>query len=274
MVLVLVFAVLAAGSNALSSVLQRKAALTAPDDEHGTGLIANQLRRPAWYAGIAGLTLGFLLQAAALSQGPLAVVEPVLVIELPFSLFAASLVFRVRLGRPEWAAVSLIALGLVAALAAADPRGGQPKASGLDWVLTLVAVGGALGVLTLVGLRSSGPRRAALLAVVAGSAFGLTATLIAAVTALATHRFTSIFFSWQLYAMIVTGILALLVLQQAFQAGTLASAQPGVTVADPIVSVVLGVTAICCGVIWLSGSALISGEADRQVKADARKHAA
>jgi hypothetical protein len=38
-----------------------------------------------------------------------------------------------------------------------------------------------------------------------------------------------------------TGLIAVVILQQAFHAGELAAAQPGLTISDPVVSVLLGV---------------------------------
>ena len=98
--------VLAACANAVSSVLQRKANKRVPQSENmSLRQIRLLLRQPVWFGGIAAITVGFLLQASALGSGQLAVVEPVLVLELPFTLIFASRVFRQRLagaggGRP------------------------------------------------------------------------------------------------------------------------------------------------------------------------------
>jgi len=49
--------------------------------------------------------------------------------------------------------------------------------------------------------------------------------------------------SWQLYAAIAAGAIATWLLQNAYHAGQLAAAQPGITLADPVVAVVWGVLA-------------------------------
>jgi hypothetical protein len=46
---------------------------------------------------------------------------------------------------------------------------------------------------------------------------------------------------WELYGMITTGVLGMLLLQSALNAGQLISAQPGLTLTDPIVSILWGV---------------------------------
>jgi drug/metabolite transporter (DMT)-like permease len=288
-VLLVAFALLAAVCNAGSSVLQRKAALSTATDGDGDAdvgqVMANQARRPAWYGGIGALIVGFLLQAAALSQGPLAVVEPILVVELPFTLLAGWVVFGARLGGREWFGVAVMTVGVGAALAAADPGHGDPQASGLAWAIALSAAGGVLAGATVVGLRLGGAGRSALLGAVAGAMFGCTATLIASASTTASRHFVAAFTTWQLYTMAGVGIVAVVILQQAFQAGALAAAQPGVTISDPVVSVVLGVflfqehlrlglfiipevlgiVGVCAGAILLSRSSLLTTD-DRRRK--------
>lgn len=238
----LLFAVLAAAVNALSSVLQRKATLAAPaDHDRGLGLIASQLHQKAFFAGMVGLIVGFLLQAAALSTGQLSVVQPILVVELPFTLFIAGTVFRVRVGPREWLAAACMSGGLALALAMAAPSGGERTPTGTTWALIAGASLGALMATGVAGWRSPGPQRAALLGVTAGGLFGLTATFMAAVTVAAQQGPASLFAAWQLYAMLAVGVAAVYVLQNAFQAGSLAIAQPGVTLTDPVLAVTLGV---------------------------------
>src|ERR1700684_720194 len=84
-------AVLAACANATSSVLQRKANQKVPQDENASlKQIRRLLHEPVWFGGTAAITVGFLLQASALGAGELAVVEPILVIELPLTLILAA----------------------------------------------------------------------------------------------------------------------------------------------------------------------------------------
>jgi hypothetical protein len=92
-------AVLAACANAVSSVLQRKANKRVPQRENmSLRQIWRLLHQPVWFGGILAITAGFLLQATALGTGQLSAVEPVLVLELPFTLILASWLFRQRLG--------------------------------------------------------------------------------------------------------------------------------------------------------------------------------
>ncbi|MGI8761098.1 MAG: DMT family transporter, partial [Jatrophihabitantaceae bacterium] len=88
---------------------------------------------------------------------------------------------------------------------------------------------------------SLGPPPAALLGTASGASFGLTAALMKAMTETFAHGFLTIFTTWQTYAMVAAGGLAMFLLQSALNAGRLIAAQPGITTADPVVSILWGV---------------------------------
>jgi drug/metabolite transporter (DMT)-like permease len=248
------FALLAACANATSSVLQRKAGREISRDQNlSLRLIWSLLHEPVWFGGVLAVTVGFLLQAAALGNGQLSVVEPILVLELPATLVLATRVFHSRLHRREWSAVAAMAAGLAAMLYALSPTGGRPQDT--RWYAWVIGIGVNLAfVAALVawgrrGPSGSGPHQgrqssalqAAVLAVAAGAAFGLTAALIKGVTSVFTRGMTALLTSWQLYGMIAAGILGMFLLQSAMNAGRLVAAQPGLTLTDPVVSILWGV---------------------------------
>ncbi|MGH9067041.1 MAG: DMT family transporter [Acidimicrobiales bacterium] len=240
--LTLVFAVLAAVANACSSVLQRKANRAEPDERSlSFALIVDLVQRPVWLGGIGAVTAGFLLQAAALGKGQIAVVEPVLVLELPFTLVLAAIVFRARLHQREWLSAGAMTLGVILLIYSLSPSGGKAaNASDLGWGIGIGASVIVIGGLVAAGRRRQGGHRAALLGVATGIGFGLTAALINAMTAAFAHGFLAIFSTWQTYGMIIAGALSMFLLQSALQAGSLVAAQPGITLSDPIVAIVWG----------------------------------
>jgi drug/metabolite transporter (DMT)-like permease len=246
-------AVLAACANATSSVLQRKAGKRVSQGENlSLRLIGSLLHQPVWFGGILAVTIGFLLQAAALGSGELSVVEPVLVLELPFTLLLATRVFHSRLHRREWGAIAGMSAGLAALLYSLSPTGGTPQ--NVRWYAWVIGIGVNLAFVAAMvawGRRSpagagadgqpGGALRAAVLAVGAGAGFGLTAALIKGMTTNFSHGIAAVFTSWQLYAMVVAGVGAMFLVQSAMNAGRLVAAQPGLTLTDPIVSVLWGV---------------------------------
>jgi drug/metabolite transporter (DMT)-like permease len=252
-VLSYLLAVLAACSNATSSVLQRKANREVPGKQNlSLRLIWSLAHQPAWFGGVLAILAGFLLQAAALGNGQLSVVEPILVLELPASLILAARVFRARLGWREWACVGALAAALGALLYALSPSAGNT--AGVRWYAWLIAIGVNLavaGALVAWGRRwpadrgrratAGGARRATVLGVAAGSVFGLTAALMKGMTGTFAGGIGALLTHWELYGMIATGLLGMFLLQSAMNAGRLIASQPGLTLTDPIVSILWGV---------------------------------
>jgi drug/metabolite transporter (DMT)-like permease len=238
----LLFAVCAAASNALGTVFQRKAARLAPPEETmRLALLADLLRRPVWLLGIAGLIGGFIFQAAALHFAALALVQPVVVAELPLTLAVAALVFQTRLDRDAvWGTVAVSA-GVAVVLVATAPQHGHPVRGELPWLAAGVVSVVVCALLVVAGLNVTGPRRAALFGVAAGIGFGFTAALINGAVHRLDHGLGELFSSWQLYAMIVAGIGSVFLAQNALQAGPIVAAQPPITTCDPLASVGYGV---------------------------------
>ncbi|WP_329038882.1 DMT family transporter [Streptomyces sp. NBC_01725] len=239
------FAVLTAISNGSASVLQRRAAATAPDsDAMRLSLIGHLLRKPVWLAGIGLVMVAAVCQAVALATGPIAVVQPIFVIELPMTLLIASYVFRSRLPRATWYGVAAVTLGLAVGLGSAAPTGGSETVEDLSWVPALIVTGIFEAVVIAVALRTRNNTRAALLGLAAACAYALTAALLKdAVARLEGGSGVAAFFSsWQLYATAVAGIGALFLLQNALQAGSLVASQPMLTLGDALISITYGVT--------------------------------
>jgi hypothetical protein len=184
-VLSLVLALLAALGNAAASVLQRRADRDEPEGEAtGLTLLWHLVHRPAWLGGIAALIIAFLLQAAALATGPIALVQPILVLELAFTLMLAGMVFRSWLHAREWTAIAGMTIGLASMLYALQPGGGSPhRASTVGWITGIAVSLAIAGVFVALGYRTQSIRRAAYLGLATGIGFGLTAALVAGIGA-------------------------------------------------------------------------------------------
>lgn len=238
-----VFALLAACCNALANVLQRKAALDIPDEAQlRPRLLGYLLRRPIWYGAMVALLGGFLFQATALDADRLALVQPLLITELPLTLLLAGAVFRRGLGSREWLAIAGLSVGLALLLGFADPSEGHATAPESHWLLMISAAAAAMSTLLIAATAAGhGGARAALFGVASGIGFGLTAAFIKATTALLDEGLPGLLTSWPPYAMIAAGATSLFLAQNAYQAGPLGAAQPAITITDPLVSVALGV---------------------------------
>nr|BFD80773.1 hypothetical protein StreXyl84_01740 [Streptomyces sp. Xyl84] len=220
-------AVLASLANALASALQRKAAREESTTQNlRLRLVWRLLHRPVWLGGVLSLIAGFLLQAVALGSGPISEVQPLLTLDLPAALILSGFFFGTRLGRREWAASAVMAAGVAGLLLALGP--GHGMSSSVSWTAWLIG-GGTNVMLIVAGVlwarRASGTRRAALLGVTTGCAFGLTAALIKAVTNTYSHGLAAVFTGWELWSMIAVGACAMFLLQSAMNAGGLLATQ-------------------------------------------------
>ena len=120
------FALLTTLSNALATVLQRKAARRVPAaDGLRWSLITRLVHQRVWLAGIAAVGAAACFQALALANGPLSVVQPVFVLELPTALLLAGVILHRRLPSEVWRATACITAGLGIALWAASPSEGR-----------------------------------------------------------------------------------------------------------------------------------------------------
>ncbi|HVV22717.1 MAG TPA: DMT family transporter [Pseudonocardiaceae bacterium] len=240
MVISIVLAVAASLANAIASVLQRKAARNQPDSEaFELRLLWDLVHQRAWLGGVSAMISGFVLQAAALGTGPIALVQPILIVELGFTLVLSSKVFHTRLTVREWLAIAGMSVGVALLLLALRPTGGHPRSTpGLVWVLASAASVGLIGVLALVGYRKRDAGRAAYLGVATGVCFGFTAALLTGITA---GGLGHLFVEWQTYALVAAGPAGFFLLQNALQGGRLVASQPGLTLANPLTALGWGV---------------------------------
>ncbi|MFC8093154.1 DMT family transporter [Streptomyces sp. NPDC057301] len=239
------FAICAALSNAVATVLQRKAALTVPSSKgFRAGLILDLLRRPVWLAGILAVIAAAVCQALALATGPLTIVQPLFILELPLTLIVASLLMHRRLPGRGWLAVAVVVAGLAVALAAASPSGNRTHVELDRWIPALAVCMGLVAGLALAALRRpEGRARAACLGAATAISYALTAALMKASTHILEEQGLGGFLSaWQTYAFAATGVCALFLLENAMQAGPLVASQPALTLGDALVSLALGIT--------------------------------
>ncbi|WP_369198134.1 DMT family transporter [Streptomyces djakartensis] len=242
-VLVLALALGAACCLGFGFVLQQNAAQRAPlGDFLSFRLLIDLVKVPRWLGGIALMVAGMGLGAAALGQGELSLVEPLLATNLLFALALSRRQTRQSLGRQGWSGLLLLAGGVTAFIVAGRPEGGTATADPVrQWLIIGVMIGLAL-LLTARGKRSrmgSGP---VLLALAAGLLYGVQDAL----TRVSGQRFSDGGFAglmtgWQPYAVVVLGVTGLLLVQSAFETASLRKSLPALTAAQPLAGIVCGV---------------------------------
>lgn len=242
-VLAVVFSVLGAASNAAGTAFQRKAAAPL---KQGGGLrfLLQLMRQPAWVLGIVGVAGAALFQALALVNGPIALVQPLFVLELPFALMIAGPLLQRRMPRVGWYGVGGVVAGLALLLAAAAPSGSATQAPMSMWIPALIGCYGLIiGAVAVARVSTSPLVRAASLGSAAAVGNAMTAALLKSATGTFADQGLGAFLRvWQTYGFALTGIAAVLLLENALQAGSLAASQPALTIGDATVSLLLGIT--------------------------------
>ncbi len=244
----LVLALAASVFTAAASVAQRYAAAPAPGEtSFSWRLVLFLIRRPIWFLGILCMILGFVFQVAALREADLSLVQPVIATELILVFAFLAVRNRARVHRRDWAAAAAMAVGLGGFLALADPSGGTDLAPHHLWIEAGLVIFGAAAIvcgLAMVplgrGRRPSSSRRAALLAVSAGILWGLVAAVVKELSGHLSGGLYGVFTNWSPYALLIVGAAAFFLTSNAFQAGSLAASQPGLTIVDPLVASCLG----------------------------------
>jgi drug/metabolite transporter (DMT)-like permease len=210
-------------------------------------LVFRLARQPAWLIGLGCMIAGFLLQVSALHFGPLALVQPILAIELLFvfgylALLPVSRRSGLRVRWRDWLAVAVMCAGISVFLRAAAPSAGRAHApAGLWWLAaaaTLAAVAIAIAFAGRAGGSSS--RRAACLGIATGIAWGFVAAVIKELSSHVSGGPAEIFTNWSAYALMITGAAGMLLASHAMAAGPLAASQPGFTILDPVTATLLG----------------------------------
>ena len=227
---------------AVGIVVRQRATMDVPRDQGvSTVMVSTLLRRRLWWAGTAAAVTGYAFQAVALAYGSLLLVAPLLVSALLFALPLSARLAHRRVSRAEWgwAVLLTLALGVFVALARTKP--GDYDGASLPGVvvagISLLFVGGCL----LLALRMSDWRRAILLAVGVGVLFGVVAVLTKLVMHVVREGSTlRLFTSPVLYVLIAVGVIATLLQQSAFHAGSLRASVPAMLVLEPVVAVLLG----------------------------------
>jgi drug/metabolite transporter (DMT)-like permease len=229
----------------IGDVLQQQSAQQVTDKPVGTfALFGRLLRDRRWWAGTLVAAAGFGLQAAALGFGSVVLVQALLVTSLLFSLVINAKVNHRRITRWQGIWAVLLAAAVTVVVTVGNPQAGNARGSLQAWAIVAAVMGPAL-ILCLVGARTfSGSVRALLLGLVSGSLWGLFSVLMKGVVDQLGHGIPALLRTPEVYVWSVLAIAATAWEQSAFRAGPLTASLPAVTVSEPIVASVLGITVL------------------------------
>ncbi len=238
------FALLGAFSQALTSVLQRLANVGDDAGQKRTVWETTKylVRQPIWLLGMLCMGGTFVFTAIALYFGQLATVQPILVTELIFTLALRAVWLKDQIAPRTWGAAGLLCAGLFGFLVAAHPREGHGHPTFLGWVVALGGRGAIIVVLLVLSRRGSPARKAALLGASAALIWAIDAAFVKAATEVLAHDgWSGLFFHWPVYGVVASGVLGTVLLEAAFAAGPLAASQSALLIVDPLASIAIGI---------------------------------
>ncbi len=224
-------------------VLQQQAAEQAPKAYFlRLALIGELLRQRRWLAGVAIMAAGQLLSAWTIGHLDLTVAEPLLAMELIFALILAVPLTGERLNRSELLGAVLLCAG-VAALSISRSVNTQGLRFGSAAYWPAAAAIGALAlVLVRAGWRRTGQQRATLTGIASGCVLGIADALTRQTVGMVSgHSLLVVFSSWSAYCLLATSLVGLWLMESSFNAAPLHASLPGITAAEPLTGILLGV---------------------------------
>ncbi len=236
---------------AMSGTLKHVSAGHVPDAQTlRPGLVGTFIRATLthrlWLGGIACDVVGLALQVIALHLGELAVVQPLLISGLLFTLILRQRYERHHITAREFAWGVTVTAALAGFLALAATGRSSVRHESMDRLPAVIA--GLVGLALTAAFIELGRRQraqgrsAALLGIAVGIVYAGSAAMLKAVTDIAVRSPLALVTSWQLYAFIVLGAAGLLLSQLAFQAGPITASLPATAAIDPLLSIVVGVS--------------------------------
>lgn len=177
-------------------------------------------------------------------MGSVVLVQALLVTSLLFALVISAKVNHRRVTRRQgfWAVLLVAAVAVI--LTVGDPQAGTPRGSVQTWTIVALVMGPAV-ILCVIGARMRPGRVAALLlGLLSGSLWGLFSVVTKGVVDQLDRGIPALLRTPELYVCIALAIAATAWEQSAFRAGPLTASLPAVTVAEPVVGSMLGVTVL------------------------------
>lgn len=225
-----------------SAVQHDQAGRVAKGNPLNPDLIGRLARRPVWLLGMVVDISAVALQAVALRFGAVVLVQLLVVGGLPVAVVLSAVSARLRLVRSEVAGLALCTGGLALAVpGTASVNLGHPAGARAWLTVTVVVIGSVVGLVVVSQCRTE--LAPAATGIAAGITAGASSVLLAICTARIDHP-VALLQTVVPYAALGLGLSTLLLSQAAFQTGSLGTPLAALSVAEPVVAVLLAVTVL------------------------------
>ncbi len=235
-------ALVAAFLFALAATLQQKGALNLPTISLADPMsLVRLVGETTWLLGTLALFAGYVFQAGALDRGRLSVIQPLLVTTVVFALPLGYFLTKQHVGRREVLGAVVIIIGLGLFVYFGDPAGGNENASNAQWAIAIGLLSVLCVLLLVFGSGGGLSMKAAVYGTVAGILFGLSSSLTKPTLDYLHESVGTMLSHWECYALAVAGVLGFVLQQVSLGTGRLAPSVATVSVANPIVGILIGV---------------------------------
>lgn len=245
-------AVVSAAILAVGNMFQSRGVTSNSAGGLGAKEFASLLRSRPWMLGTVLILASILLQLASLTFAPLIVVQPVGVAALVFASLLTAYTARAWPREREVRAIATSVIGVAAFVTVASIVGTQPAITDAQLLAVLIALSVVLVAALVITLVRRGRRVPPVLLVIVGGVFsGFVATLGKTVIlrvqlALGAHDYridsANLLTLGCLLGIAVSGSLSIYLVQTAHTVNSPEVVVAGLTVIDPLVAVVLGIT--------------------------------
>lgn len=235
-------ALIAAFLFALAAALQQKGALNLPTISLADPKsLVRLLGQTWWLFGTLALLTGYVFQAGALDRGRISIIQPLLVTTVIFALPLGYFLTRQHVGRREVLGAIVIVIGLALYAYFGDPADGGDTAPNSEWAIAIGIVVALSVILLILGRGGSKSVIAAAYGTVAGMLFGLSAALTPATLDYLHESVGTMLSHWECYVLAIAGVGGFVLQQVSLGTGRLAPSVATVSVANPVVSILIGV---------------------------------
>ena len=205
-------------------------------------LIPELLRKRRWLLGLLIMVAGEITSAWVFGHLDLSIAEPLLATDLLFALVLAVPLAGERPRKSEILGAVLLAGGVTALSVSRSVRAQEVHFGSTAYWPAAAGIGLIALVLLRAGRRRTGQQRATLTGTASGLIFGVSDALTRSTLQIVdTRGVLAVATTWPAYALAAASLVAVWLMESAFNAAPLHASLPAITAAEPVVGIVLGV---------------------------------
>jgi drug/metabolite transporter (DMT)-like permease len=225
----------------LGNALEHREVYEHAGDALDPALLSRMARRKRWWIGMFCDVGAYGMHATALAIGSLVLVQPILPLNLLFAIPLAAHWRHRKVSPQEIALAVVLCASLALFLYRAAPSEGASSASFARWLPALLVFGAAVVATIGVAQHLHGAHRAVCLGLGSGLCYGVNSALTKTFAHLVAQGPIAVLTHWEPYALALTSILGLVLIQSMFQRAALGAGLPVNETLEPLIAAGIGI---------------------------------